>query len=122
MRPRCGRIRRLANAVLGDDVDHAADRAVAVKHSAAVAPGDFDSLDAIARDRAEVEPGEVEIVETPSVHQHQHVRRRVSTETAHVDRAAVPLTPPNRLTVWIPASRDRISCSVISGARAMSSR
>src|SRR5437879_3617767 len=40
--------RRLAGAGLGDDVDDAAHRAVAVQYRASVAARDFDALDAVA--------------------------------------------------------------------------
>src|SRR5664279_5988026 len=40
--------RRLRHPGLGDDVDDAADGAIAVQHSAAVAAGDLDARDAVA--------------------------------------------------------------------------
>ena len=64
---------RQADAGLGDDVDDAADRAVAVEHRAAVAAGDLDALDALARDGAEIDAGEIEIVEPAAVDQDQRV-------------------------------------------------
>lgn len=76
------------DAVLGDDVDHAADGAVAVKHRAAIAAGDFNVVDAIARNQTEIKPGQIGIVKTPPVYQHQDVRRRRDAEPAHVDSRA----------------------------------
>ena len=40
---------------LGHDIDDAADGAVAVENGAAVASGDFNALNAVERDRGEIE-------------------------------------------------------------------
>ena len=80
--------RRLRHAGLGDDIDDAADGAVAVKHRAAVAAGDFDALDAVARDRAEIDAGEIDVGQPASVEQNERVGDRCRAETAQVDRRA----------------------------------
>ncbi len=79
---------RLRHAGLGDDVDDAADGAVAVQHRAAVAAGDFDALDAVARDRAEIDAGEIDVGQPAPVEQHQRVGDRRRAEAAQVDRGA----------------------------------
>ena len=79
---------RLADAGLGDDVDDAADRAVAVQHRAAIAAGNFDALDGVARDRTEIEADGIEIGQPPSVDQNQRVGGSGRAEAAHVDRRA----------------------------------
>ncbi|MCZ7642572.1 MAG: hypothetical protein M5U33_07440 [Pseudorhodoplanes sp.] len=78
----------LTGPALGDDVDHATDRAVAIEHDAAVAARDLDALDALARDRGEIETDHVEVVDPAAVDQKQRVGRRRRAEAAHVDGSA----------------------------------
>ncbi len=79
------RRRRQVGTGLGDDVDDAAHRAVAVEHAAAVAARDLDVVDAFARNGAQVDALEIDIVDAPSIDQHQRIGGGGGPEAAHVD-------------------------------------
>ena len=79
------RDRRAADAVLQHDVDDAADRIVAVQHRAAVAAGDLDALDRIARNGRKIDAGHIDVVEPAAVDQHQGIGGRKRAETSDVD-------------------------------------
>ena len=109
------RRRRQVDAVLGDDVDDAADRAVAVEHRAGIAAGDLDALDAVLRDGAEIDAGHVDVVEPAAVDQHQRVRRCRRRRSRACRRWSRTVHLPNRLRTWMPGSRASTSCSVMPG-------
>src|SRR5262249_2325378 len=73
---------------LGDDVDDAADRTVAVEHGARVAARDLDALNALARNRREIESGRVDVVDPSAIDQDQRIGWRRGAEAAHVDHTA----------------------------------
>ena len=79
------RDRRSADAGLGDDVDDAADRVVAIEHGAAVASGNLDSLDRIARKGRKIDTGHIDVVESPAVDEHEAVGGGERTESAKID-------------------------------------
>jgi hypothetical protein len=60
------RNRRATDAVFQDDIDGAADRIIAVQHRAAVAAGDFNAFDRIARNGRKIDPRQVDVVEPAS--------------------------------------------------------
>ena len=112
-----------ADAGLGDDVDDAADRAVAVEHRAAIAARDLDALD---RFRAEWR-------RSRSRGRSKSLKRRPLIRTSVLDgarsrrsradrpRRARRSRRHRRAGLWMPASRERMSAIVCRGERAMSS-
>ncbi len=76
--------RRTTDAIFGDDVDHAADRVVAVEHRAGIAARDLDPLDGIERDGGEIHLRHVDVVQPPAVDQHQRVGGGKGAEAAQV--------------------------------------
>ena len=76
---------RLLRGPFGDDVDDAADGAVAVQHAAGVAADDFDALDAVDGNVGVIDGRQVDVVEPPPVEQDQGVLLADGAETAHVD-------------------------------------
>ena len=105
-----------------DDIDGAADRAVAVEHRTGVAPRDLDPLDAIARNGGKIDAGEIDVGQPPPVDQHERIgcrrRRRSRVYRPWCRRRS---RPPKILHVWTPGTRAMIACSDSPGERAMSS-
>src|SRR5258707_8723068 len=67
------RDRRSADAGLGDDVDYAANRVVAIEHRAAVDSGNLDSHDRIARNGRKIETSNIDVVNPPAHDTHYTV-------------------------------------------------
>ena len=98
------RDRWAADAVLQDDIDDAADRVVAVEHRAAVAAGDFDALDRIARNGREIDAGHVDVVEPASVDEDQGIGGGERAEAAEVDRGLGAVDAAKQVSAARPAS------------------
>ncbi|MNN01872.1 hypothetical protein D3C81_1145050 [compost metagenome] len=71
----------------GDDVDHPADRLVAVQHGAGT-PQDLDALDVGQRHAVEIGTGQCRLVEAAAVDQDQRVVHRVLAEAAQAGGGA----------------------------------
>ena len=71
--------------LVGDDVDHAAGRLVAVQHGTGAAH-DFDALHAVERDRRPADAAHVDRVEALAVEQDQGIAAGGFAEAADVDR------------------------------------
>ena len=74
-------------ALAGDDVDRAADHAVAVQRRAG-AGQHFDALDRRQRDRGDVRAGQVHVAVAATVEQHQGVGGGVGAEALHINGGA----------------------------------
>ena len=77
--------RRQSHAGLGDDVDDTTDRAAAVKDGAAVAARNFDALDAVLRNGAQIDAEQIDIVQPAAIEQKQRVGRCRRAEATQVD-------------------------------------
>ena len=75
---------RAGHRTPGDDVDHAAHRAVAIAHGAAAAQ-DFDALDLRQRHRRQIGTGQIVLVQPHAIDQHQHVAGRGRAHAADID-------------------------------------
>src|SRR5258708_36427962 len=82
------RDRRAADAGLGDDIDDAADRVVAIEHRATVAARDLYTLDRIERNGRQIDAGQVDVIHAAAVDQDQRIGGGKRAKPPHVDRGA----------------------------------